>query len=306
MKSETRCIVDSACELGEGPIWDSDRQRLLWVDIFGKSVFAYHPESGKVQRWQVDEMIGFVLPTKGKGDRWVAGLASGLAMICLGEASPSEAITPVEFFDRPAKDEPEARFNDGACDAEGRLWCGTMHMPVTQTAGKLYCYDRSTTARVMDDGYLVTNGPAFSRDGKTLYHTESVGGDHQPQGIFAFDLSADGSIRNKRLHIDYRNRSATPDGLMVDADDRLWVGEWDGSQLACFDPWGKLVQEIPLPTANVTKAAFGGKNLDVLYVTTATVGLSKEQLAEQPQAGGLFEIRGVGRGIAPGRYTPPS
>ena len=300
MKWDIRCVVDDACELGEGPIWDADRQRLLWVDILGKVIHAYHPDNGQLESWQLDEMIGFILPCE--DGRWIGGLASGLAYISLGEELNSDRSVTLEFIDRPEEDYSDNRFNDGACDPSGRLWCGTMHMPGTQPLGTLYCYDHSITPVAMDEGYIVSNGPAFSLDGRTLYHCESAENGTQPQGIYAFNLSEDGSIHDKRLLADYRNRKAAPDGLMVDGDDRLWVGEWGGARLACFDKCGKLLHEIPLPTTNVTKAAFGGKDLDTLYVTTATTCLSKEQRATELQAGGLFEITGLGRGLLPSRF----
>ncbi len=300
MKWDTQCVVDNACELGEGPIWDVDRQRLLWVDILGKAVHAYHPDSGLAQAWQLDEMIGFILPCE--NGRWIAGLASGLAYISLNEDQNSDHCVELEFIDRPEKGLLENRFNDGACDFEGRLWCGTMHMPGTQALGKLYCYDQSPMAQIMDEGYIVPNGPAFSRDGRTLYHNETFGSKSQPQGIYAFDLDEDGSIHNKRLLVDYRDGKGAPDGLMVDADNRLWVGEWGGTRLACFDEQGKRLQEVRLPTTNVTKAAFGGENMDVLYVTTAKACLSKEELAAEPQAGGLFEVRDAGKGLPSYRF----
>ena len=298
MKWDIRCVVDNACEVGEGPIWDVDRQRLLWVDILGKMVHAYHPDSGQSQAWQLDEMIGFILPCE--DGRWIAGLSSGLAYIRFKEGHNSDHGVELEFIDRPEKDQPENRFNDGACDFEGRLWCGTMHMPGTQAVGKLYCYDQASVAQIMDEGYIVPNGPAFSRDGRTLYHCESSGNRDQPQAIYALDW--DGDVRSKRLLVDYRERKGAPDGLMVDADNRLWVGEWGGAQLACFDEQGNLLQEIRLPTTNITKAAFGGANMDVLYVTTGKACLSKEELAAEPQAGGLFEIQGAGRGLPPSRF----
>jgi len=172
-------------------------------------------------------------------------------------------------------------------------------MPGTRADGKLYCYDRSAKAKVMDDGYIVTNGPAFSRDKRIIYHCESSERGAQPQGIYAFDLEANGSIHNKRLLVDYRDRKGAPDGLTVDADNRLWVGEWGGAQLTCFNAQGELLHEIPLPTTNVTKAAFGGRDLDSLYVTTATARLSEETRAAELQAGGLFEIKGIGKGCSP-------
>ena len=299
MKWDIRCVVDNACEVGEGPIWDVDRQRLLWVDILGKVVHAFHPDSGQAQAWQLDEMIGFIVPCE--DGRWIAGLASGLAYIRLSDDPNDDHSVGLDFIDRPEKDQPENRFNDGACDVQGRLWCGTMHMPGTQAIGKLYCYDQSPMAQIMDEGYIVPNGPAFSRDGRTLYHCESSGNPEHPQAIYALDL-VDGNVNGKRMLVDYRERTGAPDGLMVDADDRLWVGEWGGARLACFDAQGTLLQEISLPTANVTKAAFGGENMDVLYVTTGKATLSKEQLAAEPQAGGLFEIQGVGRGLPSSRF----
>ncbi len=304
MEWDIRCVVDNACEVGEGPIWDVDQERLLWVYIVGKTVHAYHPGSGQVEQWQLDEMIGVILPCE--DGRWIAGLASGFAYIRLNENHNSDHCAELEFIDRPEEDQPDNRFNDGACDFEGRLWCGTMHMPGTWTLGKLYRYAQSAKPKVVDEGYIIPNGPAFSNDGRTLYHCESAGSENQPQGIYAFDLKADGGIHNKRLLVDYRERKGAPDGLMVDAQNRLWVGGWGRARLACVDTQGKRLQEIPLPTTNVTKAAFGGKNLDILYVTTATAGLSKEELDTEPQAGGLFEIKGIGKGLSPYRFQEVS
>jgi D-xylonolactonase len=290
---ECKCVVDSACEVGEGPVWDVAGQRLLWVDILGKSIHAYSPENGSTSVWHVGELIGFVLPCR--DGRWIVGLESGLAYVELMD----DELVRLEHVERLGDDQRDIRFNDGACDGFGRLWCGTMHMPGTEPRGRLYCYNHAGEGRVADQGYIITNGPAFSRDSRRMYHCESSAHGPQPQGVYAFDLQEDGNIRNKRLLVDYRERQGIPDGLMVDSEDRLWVGEWGGSRVACFEDGGQLLREIMLPTSNVTKAVFGGGDLDCLFVTTATAYLSVEQRAAEPHAGGVFEIRGLGTGCPP-------
>lgn len=300
MELDIQRVESDRCQLGEGPVWDIRRQRLVWVDILGQRIYAFQPTGGRLFRWQVSEMVGFVLPCD--DERWIAGLASGIAYLTLDENPPEEGKANAEYIKRPETQYPDNRFNDGACDSAGRLWCGTMHMPGAFPDGKLYRYDPIHGLTIMDSGYVVPNGPAFSNDGKTLYHCESSANVTSGQGIFTFDLDTDGSIHNKRMLVDYSSREGAPDGLTVDADDRIWVGEWGGARVTCFSAKGDLLCEIPLPATNVTKPAFGGENLDTMYVTTASVWLSAEQNKSEPKAGSVFAIKGVGKGLAPNRF----
>jgi sugar lactone lactonase YvrE len=181
-------------------------------------------------------------------------------------------------------DQPGNRFNDGHVGADGALWFGSMDDAENRPSGALYRFDGAAVAR-MDEGYIITNGPAVSPDGRTLYHTDTL-----DKRIHAFDLALDGGLSNKRLFVELRD-GGYPDGMAVDAAGHLWVATFGGWRIDRFDAAGRKVGEVRFPCANVTKLAFGGDDLCTVYATTARKGLSAEELAAQPLAGGLFTFR---------------
>jgi sugar lactone lactonase YvrE len=277
-----RCIHPAADQLGEGPIWHDGR--LYWVDILGRAVQAIDIDSGRVERWPMPEPIGFLIPTTA-GD-FIAGLGRGLARVDLSSLRITDLGTP----------EPEARdnrFNDGACDAAGRLWAGTMHTAVRAATGRLYRYTPADGFRAVDGPYPVTNGPAISPDGATLYHADSEG-----RTVHAFDVTPNGELRRKRVFARLRREEGVPDGLTTDGAGDLWVARFGGWGLDRYRADGTHAERIDFPVANVTNCAFGGARLDRLFVTTARIGLDAAALAAQPLAGGLFEVEAPGaRGL---------
>lgn len=132
----------------------------------------------------------------------------------------------------------------------------------------------------MDQGYVVTNGPAFSPDGHVLYHTDSLA-----RIIYAFDLRDDGSLANKRAFAVIEGEAGVPDGLAVDSQACVWTGLFGGWAVRRYSPQGVLLESVAFPVANVTKIAFGGTRLTTVYATTASIGLTR---TDQPLAGGLF------------------
>lgn len=179
---------------------------------------------------------------------------------------------------------PGNRFNDGHVGADGALWFGSMDDAEHQPSGALYRFDGAQVAR-MDEGYIITNGPAVSPDGRTLYHTDTL-----DKRIYAFDLAADGGLSNKRPFVELQD-GGYPDGMAVDAAGHLWVATFGGWRIDRFDAGGRKAGEVRFPCANVTKLAFGGDDLRTVYATTARKGLSPNELATQPLAGGLFSFR---------------
>jgi sugar lactone lactonase YvrE len=135
----------------------------------------------------------------------------------------------------------------------------------------------------MDSGYVITNGPAFSPDGGTLYHTDTL-----ERRIYAFDLREDGSLANKRVFVTIEQGAGFPDGPVVDSEGCLWTGLFGGWSARRYAPDGRLLENVAFPVANITKLAFGGPNLTTVYATTARKGLDAAALAGQPEAGGLF------------------
>jgi xylono-1,5-lactonase len=138
----------------------------------------------------------------------------------------------------------------------------------------------------VDDGYRVTNGPAFAPDGQTMYHNDSA-----RQIVYAFDLDAGGKATGRRVFSSFVEGESYPDGMTVDAEGCLWIAFWDGWCIRRFSPEGERLQEIAMPVQRPTSCAFGGTALDNLYITSARTGLNEEALASQPNAGGLFWLR---------------
>ncbi len=283
------CVWPAEALLGEGPGWLPEEGALYWVDIKAPAAHRFVPTTGDRQSWPMPEEIGFLLPRAGGG--FIAGLRSGFALVDL----PSGVI---ERLDSPEADLPNNRLNDGKCDLLGRLWAGSMDNNVAAPTGVLYRVDANRSWHAMDDGYIVTNGPAFSPDGRTLYHTDTLA-----RTIYAFDLDDNGALSGKRTHIRIAEDQGYPDGMTVDEDGYLWVAHWGGWRLTRFSPEGAAERTIELPVAQVTSCAFGGSGLDTLYVTTAAIDLDHDDRARQPLAGGLFEISVGIKGLPVNRFA---
>ncbi len=171
-------------------------------------------------------------------------------------------------------------------DAEGRLWFGSMDDAEVEPTGRLYRLEPGPVAAPQDAGYVITNGPAFSPDRQTVYHTDTLA-----RTIYAFDMDGDGRLGPRRVFAVTAEDEGYPDGPAVDAEGCLWTGLYGGWGLNRYTPSGALLQHVPFPCANVTKPAFGGEDYRTLYATTACKGLTPEALEDQPLAGGLFALR---------------
>jgi len=280
--------------LGEGVVWIAEEAAVYWVDIKGKAVHRHQTDSGQQTTWSVPEEIGCLIPCRAGG--FVAGLQSGLAFIDLSLSDQN--VGRISPMGGPETAVPGNRINDGKADVTGRLWVGTMDNEESRPSGSLYRFEADGSEYCMDTNYVITNGPAFSPDGKTLYHTDTL-----EKTIYAFDLAADGSISNKRIHIVLPDQQGWPDGMTVDAEGYLWVAHFGGWRVSRFGPDGTLERSISLPVGQITNVAFGGPNLETLYITTAAKQLDEVALAGQPLAGALFEVETGIRGLPPGRYA---
>ena len=272
---EVRCIANVGAVLGEGPVWVVRDRALYWVDIKGLKIFRLDPQ-GTLTVWETPFRICSLAPRRDRG--FIAGTERGFALIDLD--SPS-----FEAFTHPEPDRPGNRFNDGKLDRSGRFWAGTMDDSELSANGALYRLDHDRSWHRVDDGYNVPNGPAFSRDGRRMYHNDSA-----RQMTFVFDLDDQGVPSNRRLFARYREGDGYPDGMTVDSDDCLWIAFWDGWCVRRYSPKGDCLKKISLPVQKPTSCAFGGKNMTQLFVTSASIGLTKRERADQPCAGGLFML----------------
>ncbi|MDB5748365.1 MAG: gluconolaconase [Massilia sp.] len=270
-----RCLWPVAATLGEGVLWEAAARRVWFVDIKGRRIHRCALDGSDRRSWDAPGQVSFIVPATGGG--MVCSLDDGLYRF-------DEASGEFALLARVEADQPGNRFNDGHVGADGALWFGSMDDAENRPSGALYRFDGAAVAR-MDEGYIITNGPAVSPDGRTLYHTDTL-----DKRIHAFDLALDGGLSNKRLFVELRD-GGYPDGMAVDAAGHLWVATFGGWRIDRFDAAGRKVGEVRFPCANVTKLAFGGDDLCTVYATTARKGLSAEELAAQPLAGGLFTFR---------------
>jgi sugar lactone lactonase YvrE len=269
-------VADVKAVLGEGPIWVQRHQALHWVDIKGRKIFRRSFE-GDLRSWETPLRICSLAPRESGG--FIAGTENGLAWV-----DPENGR--YELFADPEPERPTNRFNDGKVDRQGRFWAGTMDDAELEASGALYRLDAALQPHRVDDGYKVTNGPAFSPDGRIMYHNDSA-----LQITYAFDLDETGGASNRRVFLKFSEGDGYPDGMTVDAEGCLWIAFWDGWCVRRFSPEGALLETLKVPTARPTSCAFGGPDLDHLFISSAAIGL------DGPDAGGLFLARPGARGI---------
>ncbi|MEL6498407.1 MAG: SMP-30/gluconolactonase/LRE family protein [Planctomycetota bacterium] len=262
-----------ACVLGEGPVWHEGY--VCFVDIEGRAFLRFDPTTNECRTTRLPDRTGFAVPSAA-GD-WLVAQGSSLARFRpeTGDLTRVLAVEPADGT---------TRLNDAKPDPTGRLFAGTMDLAATAGAGALYRVDsdRASCSRVVDD-VTISNGLAWHEPTGTMYYIDTAAG-----GIDAFDWCAEtGAIRSRRRVAAVEG--GVPDGMAIDSEGLLWVAIWGGSRVARIDPaTGQEVARIRIPCSNVTSCCFGGAGLDRLWITTARVGLSDAELAEQPQAGGLF------------------
>lgn len=284
ISGKPQLIVNSRCNLGEGPIWVANQNSLYWVDIEAMMIHSYQEKVHHHKFWKLPERIGFIVPDNQNG--FIAGLESGLYQIHL--ASSKEVI--IENMLPSFKQPSGYRFNDGACDPEGRLWAGNMDMACQGDRATFYCMDKTMKMREALTGFTVTNGPAFDPINRRIYFTETIGNDRFKRGVYVADLNSFGELDNVKPFVNCDSTDLYPDGMAVDTKGHIYVALWGGGKVQKYDTDGTLVEEIKLAVSNVTKVAFGGDQLKTLYITTAREGLSEDEQLNQPEAGGLFAV----------------
>lgn len=274
---EPELVVDAHADVGEGPVWDQENGRLLWVDITRGQLHLYNPETGKDTVFDAGAPLGCVAPRDGGGI--ILGLAGGLAALD-ERTGHAERFVPIEA------DRPDTRLNDGKCDAVGRFWVGSVRGDEATPTGALYRVDVDGSVAPAVTGTRISNGLGWSPDGRTMYFidTPTLGID-----VFRFD-PASGTIGERRRLVTIASADGLPDGLTVDREGCLWVAYWGGWCVRRFTPDGTLDRTVRLPVSQVSCVGFGGPDLQDLYITSAACELGTEQLAEQPNAGGLFRF----------------
>jgi len=188
----------------------------------------------------------------------------------------------------------ENRFNDGKCDPSGNLWVGSMHLNQSKPNANLYKVTPKGKAIKMLDNITISNGIVWTSDAKTMYYIDTPTGNIR---AFDFDISTN-TIKNERIAVVVPESLGYPDGMAIDEENMLWVGMWNGNAIVRFNPkTGKVITKIEVPAHNVTACAFGGKNLDELYITTASIDMTDEEKKRFPLAGSIFKVKPGVKGV---------
>jgi len=273
---EARQIKRVGAVLGEGPVWIPRDHTLRFVDIKQHRVYRFDPVSGDLSHAVAPEQCGFVLPVRGGG--FVVGCKDGLYRL----------EDKTGRFTRLTQVEPHLttnRLNDACVGPDEALWFGSMDDGESAISGALYRYDAQDNPIVLDQNICITNGPAFSPDANTFYHTDTMN-----RVVHAFD-HVDGQLANKRVFATIEPGAGWPDGSTIDIEGCIWIALWGGWSVRRYSPSGELMTSVRFPVANVTKIAFGGVDRRTAYATTASKGLTDDQRAAQPMAGDLFSFR---------------
>lgn len=278
-------VIDIKARLGEGALWDYKNQRLLWIDIEQGILHVFDPKTGKNESFEQSMRIGTVVPIDTGG--FVVALEDGIYTFDPATGKRMKRATPPEL-------KPGIRFNDGKCDPAGRFWAGTMSVNDERNAGALYRFDGDFSFEKMIDSVSISNGIAWSLDKKRMYYIDTP-----TRKVVGYDYdNATGSISNGKVTIAIPAGMGSPDGSVLDEEGMLWIGMWGGGCVTRWNPeTGELLQTIEIPALNVTSCAFGGDKMDILYVTTAGIGMSEEKKVQFPDAGKLFSVKPGIKGI---------
>ena len=282
------CVLDARAELGEGTLWDPEAQVLWWIDIWSRLIHRYDPATGEDRTWEAPEYLG-CLGLRARG---------GLVALAWPPASTSSTPTPASFTPivDPEADLPLTRFNDGKPDRQGRFWSGTMFEAPGQPVAvhRLALAPRPRPQRAPDDrGRRLLQRPRLEPG--QPHHV--LRRQPRPAGL-AYDFDpATGAIENRRTFVDLTGTGGIADGATVDADGCYWVTVPVTGRVDRYDPDGRLMQTVSLPTDLPTCCEFGGPDLDILYVTTAVLRRPAAHFAGQQNPGGLFAVDAGVRGL---------
>jgi len=277
--SDCDCVQRIAATCGESPMWSVRDQALYWTDNLGGRIHRLEPESGSDQSF----LLGQNVMAIGLRERGGLVLALAKQLSFYEPAGELELLMGVEY------DQPRNRFNDAKVDRRGRHWAGTMNDVDWDTpSGSLYRLDPSLGLSHLRGAVVCANGLGWSPDDRTFYFGESF-----RYAIFAYDFDSDAGVLSARrvfATVDPRS-GGFPDGLTVDAEGGVWSVQNGAGRVVRYAPDGGVTHEVEVPLPQPTSCIFGGRDLDVLYITTSRQKMTPEQLGRYPLSGSVFAVR---------------
>jgi len=278
-----RVAVTTPALLGEGPMWLADEQALWYCDIPARRLHRVDPATNAVRHWDFHADIGSAAPCA--DGSFVLALRDGLWHFDPRDDRRTRlAAAPY--------DTATHRFNDGKCDPSGRFWVGSIDEKRRAALAALYCFDAGRLEQ-RQDGITVSNGLAWSPDGRTMYWSDTAA-----HTVWAFDYdAASGAMSGRRVFASFPPKPADgslagyggrPDGAATDAEGCYWVALYEGGRVLRFSPGGELLREVRIPALCTTMPCFGGPDLKTVYVTSASANRTPEELARLPHSGCVF------------------
>tara|TARA_Y100000746_G_scaffold29628_1_gene22411 strand:- start:887 stop:1777 length:891 start_codon:yes stop_codon:yes gene_type:complete len=281
--SKPECIWQTKAFLGEGALWVKSLNSIYFTDIKRKKIFTFNTKTKRKKIIKINKEIGFLSHIK--KNIFILGLKGELRIVNLKNNKKIKSIF-IEI------DKPLNRLNDGKTDPSGRLWFGSMdNLERNIQNGSLYCLNKNLKLKMVDNKYMITNGPAFINE-KNFYHTDT-----KKRIIYKIKIDKNLNILEKKIFKKFVDVEGFPDGMTTDRFKNLWVCHFGGSSISVFNQKGKKIYKIKLPAKNVTNCTFGGAKNNDLYITTALKGLKEIDKKKYNLSGSLFKVRTNSKGM---------
>jgi sugar lactone lactonase YvrE len=286
------CILKMRSILGEGPLWDERQATLYWLDLRKPAIYRFDPATGRNGRVKAD-LRGFV------GAMVLRDRGGMMVLDHRGIFHLDPVSGRMKPFAKPAKNMRSIWFNDAKCDHQGNLWAGMGDRKEQKPLGVFYRIAPTGKAAKVDSKFICPNGPAFSPDGRTCYFADTNAGK-----IYRYDIDpGSGKIGPRRLFAALSEGQGMPDGMTVDSEGGIWSCHWDGWRITRYSPDGRVDRAIDMPVPRPTSVAFGGADLSTLYITSASLDLTREQIKQAPLSGSLFACQPGVRGLVEPRFA---
>lgn len=278
-------VAELRCHLGEGAIWNNKLSELAFIDIEKGILYRYTPHNQSIISTELGSKVGTVVPLEyQKG----YAVATQQGIVHLTQDNPVHTLLAHPETDK------SIRYNDGKCDPAGRFYVGTMALNGARGKGSLYLIDSMLNSTKVLADVTISNGLVWSANGSSLYYIDTP---TRKVAEYKVD-SATGTLLFVRDAIVIAYSLGYPDGSTIDADGNIWIAMWGGASVTCWNPEsGTLLHKVDVPALNVTSCAFGGENLNTLYITTASVGIPDDEKNAWPEAGKLFAVQLPVKGV---------
>lgn len=272
-------LYHDEAETCNAALWYPDRKSLFWVDTDHKKLFEYVPAKDTCNFWSFDSKVGCVVPeTK---NTVILALENKIIRYNLDD-NYEEIIAPID------DENGKLRCNDGKCSPNGKLWVGTVSHDFEKGVGSAYCVHPDGNVSKKFKGLTASNGLVWSKDKQFMYHNDV------PSGYvkrYRYDVKTEDVIHNGAA-VMIPKETGIPEGITIDKNDNLWIPQKGGFGVYCYNPYtGQLIARVSVPAPNATSCAFGGENLDTLFITTSRHDLTEEDLAKYPLSGSIFACK---------------